>query len=61
MLNRSKERPVSETTGTPVERLRALLDRLDIRVSEPCTVPGCVHLHTPPAAVPLHAGAQRAA
>lgn len=26
-------------------RAQLLLDRLDPRVDEPCTVPGCVHLH----------------
>lgn len=25
-------------------RVAALLDRLDLRMDEPCTVPGCVHV-----------------
>ena len=28
-------------------RLQSLLDRLDPRIDEPCTVPGCVHWHGP--------------
>lgn len=33
-------------TTTSIQ-LQSLLDRLDLRLDEPCIVPGCVHLHEP--------------
>jgi hypothetical protein len=35
-----------QPTATSI-RMQSLLDRLDPRTSEPCTVPGCVHLDGP--------------
>jgi len=43
------------------ERIRALLDRLDLRVADPCRLPGCTHVHPVPTAVPRPFTRQQAA